>query len=414
MINIEQHVTVKNNKYKHMKHSIFTLFLFFSSFLFSQSLATGIQSKPIRLTNYAEISVITCGPGNEVYSSFGHSAFRVRDVKLGIDRVYNYGTFDFNTPNFYGKFAQGNSLFLLSSYDFGRFLRSYQRENRWVKAQVLDLNHSDVQACFDFLEHNALPENRAYLYDYFFDNCSTRLYDVMDVVLGEKLILPKLFEQSQATHRSLIQPYLTNQAWGDFGIDIALGSIIDRDVSMKEYLFLPENVFTFFEALKIEENGVIKSIIKRTEEILPENNRSLNTPYLSPFILFSIIGLIIVYITRKDIQKKQRSRWLDFSLFFVIGLIGVILSLIWFATNHVAAANNFNILWAFAPNLIVAFILLKKELPNWIRKYMLLLLILLGVLIVLWLSKFQIFSNAILPILFFLGVRYYYLWKYQK
>lgn len=397
-----------------MKHSIFTLFLFFTSLLFSQSLATGIQSKPIRLTNSAEISVITCGPGNEIYSSFGHSAFRIQDVKLGIDRVYNYGTFDFDTPNFYGKFAQGSLLYLLNSYDFGRFLRSYQRENRWVKAQVLDLNHSDIQACFDFLEHNALPENRAYLYDYFFDNCSTRLYDVMDVVLGEKLILPELFEQSQATHRTLIQPYLTNQAWGDFGIDIALGSVIDREISMKEYLFLPDNVFTFFEALKIEENGVIKSIIKRTEEILPENNRTISTTYLSPFILFSIIGLIIVYITRKDIQKKQRSRWLDFSLFFVIGLVGIVLSLIWFATNHVAAANNFNILWAFAPNLIVSFVLLKKELPNWVRKYILLLLLLLGAIVLLWISKFQIFSNAILPILVFLGIRYYYLLKSPK
>ena len=348
-----------------MKQLIFISFLVFTLPLFSQSIATAAQRNSVRLSNTAEISVITCGPGDEVYTAFGHSAFRVRDVKLGIDRVYNYGTFNFDTPNFYGKFAQGSLLYLLSSYDFGRFLKSYQRENRWVKAQVLDIKPSDVQACFDFLENNALPENRAYLYDYFFDNCSTRLYDVIDKVLNENLILPKLFKQSQSTsHRELIQPYLTHQPWGDFGIDLALGSVIDREISMKEYLFLPENVFTFFESLQIEENGVEKNIVKRTETILKSDNRTFISTYLSPFILFSIIGLIIIHMTRKDIKKQQRSKWLDFSLFFITGSIGLVLALIWFATNHIAAANNFNVLWAFAPNLIISFILLKKEIPT--------------------------------------------------
>ncbi|OIQ36302.1 MAG: hypothetical protein BM563_11125 [Bacteroidetes bacterium MedPE-SWsnd-G1] len=365
----------------------------------------------ISLSNKAEISVITCGPGNEVYAAFGHSAFRIEDKKNGIDRVYNYGTFNFNTPNFYGKFAQGNLLYLLSAYDFNRFVGSYFKEGRWVKAQVLDLKPSEVQACFEFLENNALPENSPYLYDYFFDNCSTRLYDVIDEVVGEKLVIPETFKNSKGTHRSLIQPYLVDKPWGDFGIDIALGSIIDREISMKEFLFLPENVFTFFDQLQIEENGKAHPFVKRTETILSGPKINISITILHPFLIFSIFFIIVVFITRKDIKNKYRTRWLDFTLFFGFGLVGLMLSLISFATNHASAANNFNLLWAFAPNLLVSFVLLKKELPTWVHTYCLVLLILMGLLLLIWLLQIQIFSNAVIPILLLLGYRYYYLWK---
>jgi len=397
-----------------MKQLIVSIFLLFNSLLFSQNLTTNIQSKSLKLTATAEISIITCGPGKELYTAFGHSAFRVRDPKLGIDKIYNYGTFDYKQPNFYGNFAKGNTIYFLGVADTGRFLRIYQYEKRWVKGQVLDLQPADVQQLYNYLENNSLLKNRDYLYNYFFDNCSTRLVDVIEVVLGEKLSNPtNLFTEDNLTHRELMQLYLGNNAWGDFGIDLALGSPIDRKATPKEYLFLPENVFAYFDALKIKETiNKSKPIVKRTEVILPESNKIVKKSFFTPFILFSIIGLIVVIITRKDIQKKQRTRWLDFSLFFITGSVGLGLLLIWFATNHISAANNFNVLWAFAPNLIISFILLKKKLPNWIRKYIQLLLILLAVVVLLWIFKYQIFSNATLPILLFLGVRYYYLLKH--
>ncbi len=396
-----------------MKHFIIILLLLVTSHLFSQTVETAAQKRAITLSNNAEISVITCGPGTELYTAFGHSAFRVRDVAFGIDRIYNYGTFDFNQPNFYGNFAKGNTIYFLGVADTGRFLRMYQYEKRWVKGQVLDLQPVDVQKIFNYLENNALRQNRDYLYNYFFDNCSTRLVDVIEDVLGEKLINPTtIFTEENLTHRDLMQLYLGNNAWGDFGIDLGLGSPIDRKATPKEYLFLPENVFAYFDELQIQEkNKTPKPIVKRTDVILPKIASTNKNTYLTPFILFSIIGLIIVIVTRKNIQKQQRNRWLDFSLFFITGTVGLGLSLIWFTTNHISAANNFNVLWAFAPNLIVSFILLKKELPNWIKKYALILLILLGLVIVLWIFRIQVFSNAVLPILAFLGVRYYYLWK---
>lgn len=395
-----------------MKLTQLLCLLFCTFSLYAQRPATPALSPQTSLSEQAEISVITCGPGEAVYEAFGHSAFRIRDPKTGLDKVYNYGTFDFSTPNFYGKFAQGKLLYLLGTGDFMRFLRSYQYQNRWVKAQVLDLSPKEVQACFNFLENNAQPENRAYLYDYFFDNCSTRLYDVVESVLGDQLDFPEeMIRTSSGTHRTLIQPYLTHQSWGDFGIDIALGSVIDREISLQEFLFLPDNVFAFFDQLKITKNGASKSIVKRTEVLLKETDQTTTDTFLSPFILFSVMGLLVMAVTRKNAQKALRSKWLDFSLFFTFGLMGLALALISFATNHASAANNFNLLWAFAPNLAISFILLKKEIPNWMQYYLLLLLILIGAVCVLWVFKVQIFSNAVLPVLVFLSIRYVYLYK---
>ncbi|MCK5815238.1 MAG: DUF4105 domain-containing protein [Flavobacteriaceae bacterium] len=398
-----------------MKYPLFYLLFLLSINFTAQNPSSPIAHHTLKLSPSAEISVITCGPGAELYTAFGHSAFRVQDTQLGIDRIYNYGTFDFNQPNFYGNFVKGNTLYFLGRADTNRFLRSYQYEKRWVKGQVLDLKTADVQKVFDFLENNALPQNRDYLYNYFFDNCSTKLVDVIEILLGDKLINPIIFTDDNLTHRDLMQLYLGNNPWGDFGIDLGLGSPIDRKATPKEYLFLPENVFTYFEHLRIRNSsGETTPIVKRTEEILRDVKPAAKKTVFTPFILFSIIGLFLFFKTKKDLKRENRSRWVDFILFFSTGLIGVLLTFIWFGTNHISSANNFNVFWAFAPNLIVSFILLKKELPKWIHKYSLFLLILLGLVVVLWVLRIQVYSNGVLPILLFLGYRYYFLWKFVK
>lgn len=391
-------------------------FLFlFTIVVTAKNVGGPIESSALKLSKNAEISVITCGPGSELYTAFGHSAFRIQDTQLGIDRIYNYGTFDFNQPNFYGNFVKGNTLYFLGTTDTGRFLRAYHYEKRWVKGQVLDLSISDVQRMFDYLEYNALHENSSYLYNYFFDNCSTRLVAVVEDVIGGKLINPIIFTEENLTHRELMQLYLGANPWGDFGIDLGLGSPIDRKATPKEYLFLPENVFTYFKYLKIKNSSdEIIPIVRRTEDILPDIKPTAKKTVFTPFIVFSIIGLFLFFKTKNDLKKGSRSRWIDFIVLFSTGLIGVLLTFIWFGTNHISSANNFNIFWAFAPNLFVSFILLKIELPKWMGKYALFLLLLLGLVVVLWVLRIQVYSNGVLPILLFLGYRYYFLWKYLK
>ena len=188
-------------------------------FIFLVGYAGGFGSliaQEVQLSPKAELSVITCGPGTEeLYASFGHSAFRVQDIPNKIDRIYNYGTFNFNTPNFYTKFVQGKLLYQLSAYDFGRFLQGYHLENRWVKGQVLDLTPNEVQQVYDYLENNALPQNRDYKYDFFYDNCSTKLYEVLETVLGDRLIFDNNFASNGYTQRELISQYTISQPWRD-------------------------------------------------------------------------------------------------------------------------------------------------------------------------------------------------------
>ena len=368
-------------------------------------------SQEIKLSNRAEIGIITCGPGtSELFTAFGHSAIRVKDPLQGIDIIYNYGTFDFEQPNFYGNFVKGNTLYFLGKADTGRFINYYNSEKRWIKEQILDLQTDDLQKVFNFLQNNALPKNRDYLYNYFFDNCSTRLYDLVNDLLGDKLIYSKDVISDALTHRELMQLYLSNQPWGDFGIDLALGSPIDRKANSKEYLFLPDNVYSYFDNLKIQENGTPKPIVKKTSVILPESKLIQKRPFFTPFFVFSILALFIILLTIKNQKNRKRSKWLDFSLFFTTGIIGILLLFIWLFTNHISAKNNFNILWAFAPNLFVSFFLLKKVIPEWIRNYSFLLMILIVITIFLWILRVQVFSIAILPILILLGFRYFYLW----
>lgn len=370
-----------------------------------------IHSQNIKLTPSAEVSVITCGPGTELYTAFGHSAFRIKDANIGLDKIYNYGTFDFEQPNFYGNFAKGNLLYFLSSVDTGRFLRVYHRENRWVKEQILNLEYNDAQKIFKYLENNALPKNREYLYDYFYNNCSTKLFDVINDVLGYKLIIPKNKLDNPLSHRELMQQYLSNQPWGDFGIDLGLGSTIDNKANSKEYLFLPENVFNFFSELKIYKNNDAIPIVKKTKIILQDSKSTSSKTWFTPLLVFTFIGLIVLLLTYRNYKLNKRTKWLDFILYFVTGLIGIFILLVWFATNHTAAKNNFNFLWAFAPNLFISFLLFKNELPKWLKTYNLILLILLALAFLIWVLQIQVFSIAVLPILIFLAIRYYYLWK---
>ncbi len=360
------------------------------------------------LSDMAEVSVITIDPGNELNDAFGHSAFRVKDKTLGLDQVYNYGVYNFETPNFYVKFAQGRLPYDLATYPFHYFLRNYIEENRTIREQQLNLSTAEKQLFFDFLENNAKPENKSYIYDFFYDNCATKLQVVTQKVLGEHVIFDNNFtKDKEDTLRDLIHQYSHKHVWGTFGIDLALGSVIDRKATTQEYLFLPDNIFLAFAESTI--NNI--PTVKKTQTLFTSTPKEIKSNFLTPLVVFTLVALLVFWVTFKDYKNKRRSKWLDFTLFFITGLIGVVILLLWFATDHSTTKGNYNILWAFAPNLFVAFSLLKKKLPNLVKKYILLLLILLTLTVVLWGFKIQVFNVAIIPILLLLIIRYLFLYK---
>jgi len=364
----------------------------------------------------AEISIITIGPGEQLYDSFGHNAIRISDPSNGKDLAFNYGTFDFNTPNFYIKFAQGKLPYALSVSTYDNFLRNYIAEKRSVKEQILDLTYGEKITLFEYLLNNAQPSNREYKYDFFFDNCATKIRDVLAVNLGSKLSYkPEQYAPSLYSFRELIQQRLYWNSWGSLGIDIALGAVIDRTATPWEHQFLPDYVFESLNAATITRNNTTTALIKEQTTINSATPWSRGTSFLlSPFFIFLILGIGIVYITVRDNIKQKRSRWLDMVLFFVSGVVGVLLLVLWLATDHTATINNYNILWAFPVNLMFCILLSKKSPKKWLGRYLSFLIILLTLLVIHWITGVQVFAPAILPLVIALFIRYVFVVRHLK
>ncbi len=367
------------------------------------------QNYTITLSPQAEVSILTIGPGEQLYDSFGHSAFRVTDPNQNIDIVYNYGTYDFNTPNFYLKFAQGKLLYQLATNNYPPFYNYYSRQDRWIKEQILNLSQSEKQAMFDFLQNNALPENKDYLYDFLFDNCATKIRDVLVSVLGNNLVYSDDYITQEYTFRQLIQKNVYWNSWGSLGMDVAIGAVVDNNATAWQYQFLPQYVFEAAAIAKKNQESLVKKTHQIYEQVEPKQKGSFFT---SPLFVFGILGLLILYITYRNAKNNTRSRYLDGVIYFTTGLIGVFLLLLWLGTEHSTTANNYNLLWAFPISLLFLKGILKKQPSNGIRKYLIFQLVLFVLLFLHWITGVQTFAFGLLPLFIAMVVRYLYLIRF--
>lgn len=360
-----------------------------------------------QLSVYSEISILTIGPGDQFFEKFGHSAIRIKDPVLQLDYIFNYGIFNFNQPNFYSKFAKGELLYKVAANPYSYFIQSYKMEKRWVKEQILNLTQPEKQAFYVFLRNNILPQNASYRYDPFIDNCATKLRDITKNVLGDKLKLHS--GNKNTTLRKLMNDQLLWNSWGSFGLNIGSGTNLDSTADISQQMYLPDYVYSAFKDAQKIENGVATPLVKKENILLDFEEKKSITQWYNPVFIFSILFLISLVVTYRDQKKQKQSKWLDFIILFVTGIIGIVVLFMWFISSHSSGPNNFNLLWAFAPNLFVAFLILKRNAPKWLSFYLKICLGLLLVTSILWIVKIQVFSLAILPILGILFVRYYYL-----
>ncbi|WP_111309104.1 lipoprotein N-acyltransferase Lnb domain-containing protein [Confluentibacter sediminis] len=388
-----------------MKKALINLFIFV--------FVTTIHAQENILSDKAEISVLTIGPGSSLNDSFGHSAFRIKDVVKGTDLIFNYGVYDFDAPYFILKFAQGKLNYLIGGNYYEDFYQDYISQNRTIQEQVLNLSQSEKQELYDYLINNYKPENRRYLYDFFYDNCATKIKDVTNIALNNTIQFNKPKGFKQQTFRELIHSNLNRNSWGCFGIDLALGSVIDKKATPEEHMFLPKYIYTFFEnaAIKNTDSHLIKKsnvLYKKIET--PKKNHFLT----SPLFVFTIIGLLILFITYKDFKQHKQSVWLDVTLFSLTGIIGVIILLLWFATNHHGTHQNYNLLWACVLNIFVIGQLFRKKISMWFIKYLKFLIILLCLLTLHWIIGVQIFAIGLIPFLIALFIRYVFLIRFYN
>lgn len=357
------------------------------------------------LTESARTSVLTVGPGQSLNDAFGHNAFRIQDDSLGIDYVFDYGRYDFNAPNFYLKFAQGKLDYLLGLSYYKDFLQSYKTQNRTVKQQWLNLSLKQKQQLFDFLKNNYKPENRAYRYDFFYDNCATKIKDVLNLTTQNQIVFETPKEFTPKSFRTLIQDELEWNSWGSLGIDIALGSVIDKTATAEEHMFLPKYIYAFFEQAVFISGEPLVSHSEVTFQQQTSKKNSFNF-LSSPLLILSLFALIVLWITYKDRKNSSVTKWIDIVLALLTGMAGILIVFLWFATDHTATAYNYNLLWAFPLNLILLFQLLKSTPSNWVKPYFKLLIILIALLILHWITGVQHFAPTIIPLLIALLFRY--------
>ena len=324
------------------------------------------QNCPLR------ISLLTCTPGSELYSTFGHSAFRVQDSRDGSDRIFNFGTFDFNDPNFYQKFIRGKLLYFLSIDAFEDFTHQYRMERRGITEQVLNLDCRQQTRLLAALTENAMEENRYYKYDFQYDNCTTRLRDLLERLLGDSLSIPALLPNRTRSFRNLIHEYLTRggQDWSRFGIDLLLGSPLDRKVDDRSAQFLPDYLLL---ALDSSRNGTQPLVSSKTV-ILERTGSDQTAGLLTPFRVFLLLFLIIALLSFLPAAQRFLS-FFDPVFFMLTGLLGWLLLFMWFFTDHQACRWNLNLAWAFPLHLIAGIRMRKYPLNNYFFVTIILLLL---------------------------------------
>lgn len=319
-----------------------------------------------RLSPSSQIRVVTCGPGQEeLFTAFGHSAFRVVDEVNNIDYIYNYGVFDFNQPNFYLNFARGFLNYKLARYDYRQFRDYYIYFDRYIHEQILNLNQEEKQKLFEFLEWNNKPENQWYLYDYFYDNCATRIRDALIKVFGDSITFSNDFVNESKTIRELTDDYLQYQPWGDLGIDICLGLPMDKQATPFMYMYLPDYIEAGFDHAKILD----RKLVSETEIVYKSKTDSFSITFFTPLKVFATIFLVVAFFSYRDYRRKGLTKIVDILLLGITGFLGLFLLLLWLATDHSAAAYNFNILWVFPMHLVAAIMLIGFTKKKFLKRY---------------------------------------------
>ena len=344
---------------------------YFFLIVFSLALFGTTQAQlPARLSPAAEISVLTCAPGDQMYSMYGHSAVRVQDSQIGFDRVYNYGTFNFQDPDFLMKFVRGKLEYYLQSYGMRAFKAEYTRDRRHVSEQVLNLTQEEVQAIYDALNENELPQNRAYQYDFFFDNCATRERDILETVLGENVRFKAMEEGKVGSLRDLIGSYMPHIPWTAFGINLLLSKQADQAADRRSAMFLPDYLHSGIAVGEVRHNGAWEPLVRADRTLLEIPILKLEGGgFFTPGLVFGLLFLFVAIASFTAVGKHPAFRIFDFLLFFIVGALGTLMLFFWLATDHQSTYMNFNMLWALPTHLLFAFLIVVPKWKNPIYHY---------------------------------------------
>lgn len=277
----------------------------------------------------ARVSLLTAYPGAEVFQLEGHTALRIADDQ-GRDFVVNWGVFDFNSPNFLARFVAGQTDYLCWAFPTRYFMEEYRQEGRLVVEQVLDLDSVQTERLLAAVETNLQPENRVYRYNYVLDNCATRPLELIEKAVGRPLLSDSLTTMS---FRSEMERYHKDFPWYQFGIDLALGRNLDRQIQERQAAFAPVTLM-----LQLGETDMVKETTAHGKQTL--KNRP--TPwYLTPLAA----ALLILAFAVAASWYPRFGKWFDTALFGIQFISGCIIAFLVFISTHEATTPNLLLLW---------------------------------------------------------------------
>lgn len=312
------------------------------------------------------VSLLTCGAGSDVYELEGHTGLRFLDTGTGDDTVVHWGIFDFGSPGFIYRFVKGETDYRAGELPFRYFMAAYRMQGREVTEQVLDLTPDEACRLRALVDENLLPENRVYRYNYVKDNCATRPLRLVEKALGDTLTFRDEGAPRGATFRSEMGRFHRNFPWYQFGIDLALGSGIDYEISAREKTFAPLTLSRMLAGATVADgSGVTRPLVSSTSQLLPAAAGMAPEPtpwYLTPVAAGVLLLLITLTVTARDLRRRDVSRWFDTLLFLVSGLAGLVLTFLIFVSVHEATSPNWLYLWLNPLSLIIAG-------GVWLKKY---------------------------------------------
>ena len=294
----------------------------------------------------ARISVLTCSPGDEAYSLYGHTALRYVDTERYIDVVFNYGCFDFSTPNFGWRFVLGETDYMVACQDFGKFLPEYALRGSAVVEQVIDLTDEEARSLFHALILNIRPENRVYRYRFLDNNCTTKVRDrLLETLAPAGDVVYRGWEPAAATYRNALALPSMEHPWYMFGIDLLLGAGVDGPLDALASQFLPLDYMNALDrAYVVGADGVERKVVRETNNLLAENRiagvRSNFTPFNASLLL--LLATLVAMLCE---LRRRRTWWgVDVLLMSLQGLAGALLLFMALFSEHPAVDVNWLIL----------------------------------------------------------------------
>ena len=301
-----------------------------------------LATAPIK-AGEARFSLITCSPGNEAYSLFGHTALRYVDEDMGVDKVYNYGYFSFDAPNFVWRFILGQTDYLVASVPFEYFMPEYIERGSMVVEQVLNLTPAQTARLYTLLEDNCRLQNRVYRYNYFYANCTTKARDKFIEALGENCRIG--YEKESAslpTFRDALSEMTASHPWYSFGIDLLMGSDADEPTTAEQLQFIPANLMNDLDkAYFTGGNSNRVPVVKVTNILAYDNMPVAAHSNLTPFNASLILLLLTFIVMLCELRKKKTFWGYDILLMTVQGLGGCLLLFMALCSEHPAVDANF-------------------------------------------------------------------------